>query len=532
MAGVVLPGGYQPAATAGECVYDADAAQRAVQFFENYLTHSVGEWAGRPFTLEGWQRDVVTTLFGWFRPDGRRRYRECYLTVARKNGKSTLGAGIGLKLTLADGEPGAKVYSAAADAEQAAIVFETAQAMVQASPPLRERTKLYRRSITAQRTHSAYKVLTAAPKTKHGLHAHGVLFDELHAQPNRELWDVLKTSTAARRQPLVLAMTTAGWDRASICWEVHDYACRVRDGQVRVGDFLPVVYEVPSDADWEDPRNWALANPNLGVSISMDYLEAQFARAKTTPAYENTFRNLHLNQWTGQAARWLPMMQWHKIGAPIYRAALAGRPCVGGLDLSIARDLTALVLLFPPISSGERWQVLCEFWLPRDRAAGSVDRDPAPYTEWARAGYLHLTPGNVVDYGAVRARILELASEFDLVELGYDPYNAEHLCNQQLGGEDGLLVRPIRQGFLTLSPACKELERMVLNGDLNHGNHPVLTWCADNAAVRIDPAGNIKPDKAESRGRIDGIVALAMAVATAQAQPTPWSVGMKELIVI
>ncbi len=495
---------------------------RAVEFFERYLTHSVGEWAGQPFQLAAWQRDTIATLFGWFRPDGTRRYRECYLTVARKNGKSTLGAGVGLKLTLADGEPGSKVYSAAADADQAAIVFETAQAMIQASEPLRGRTKLYRRSIVAAKTHSAYKVLSAAPKTKHGLHAHGVLFDELHAQPNRELWDVMKTSTAARRQPMILAMTTAGWDRSSICWEVYDFARRVRDGQVSAPDFLPVVYEVPAEADWRDKLLWGLANPSLGVTVGADYLEAQFARALTTPAYENTFRNLHLNQWTAQASRWLPMLMWHKSGERIDRSALVGRPCFGGLDLSTSRDLTALVLLFPPLSPGERWQVLCEFWLPEERVAGGIDRDPAPYAEWARAGHLHLTEGNVVDYAAVRARVRELSREFDLVELGYDPYNAEQLCNQQLGGEDGLVVRPVRQGYLTLSPAAKELERMLLAGSLNHGINPVLTWCADNVSVRTDPAGNIKPDKSTSRGRIDGVVALVIAIATAQAQATPW----------
>ena len=278
--------------------FDENAANIAVLFFERFLHHSKGEWAGRPFQLEQWQKDqVIRPLFGWKRADGTRRYRRAYIEIPRKNGKSTLGAAIALALLYIDSEPGAEVYSAASDREQAAIVFNEARAMVETSPELLRRSKPFRRSIVVPGTRSSYRVLSADAPHQHGLNAHGIVFDELHTQPDRELWDVLNTSTGARRQPLVVMLTTAGYDRESICWEQHEYARQILQGIVQDDSFFACIYGAEESDDWLDPATWRKANPNLGVTISLDYLEGEARRAQISPAYQNTFRRLHLNQW-------------------------------------------------------------------------------------------------------------------------------------------------------------------------------------------------------------------------------------------
>ncbi|HOX23422.1 MAG TPA: terminase large subunit, partial [Elusimicrobiales bacterium] len=305
--------------------FDAKAARKAERFFELYLTHVKGEWAGMPFKLERWQREIVRTLFGWKRPDGTRRYRTCYIEIPRKNGKSSLCAGLALYLLMADREPSAEVYSAAADREQASIIFDIAKSMVSVSNELNLRLKVFRKAIAYNKAMSSYKVLSADAYTKHGLNAHGIIFDELHAQPNRELWDVLATSTGARTQPLTVAITTAGFDRSSICWELHEYARRIKEGVIEDDSFLPVIYAADEGDDWRDPKTWRKANPNIGVSISEDYLKRECAKAENIPAYENTFRRLHLNQWTQQESRWLPMSAWEACGGQVIPEMLKGK---------------------------------------------------------------------------------------------------------------------------------------------------------------------------------------------------------------
>src|SRR5437867_9476418 len=333
--------------------FDEEAAERACSFFEDMLVHVKGEWAGQPFVLEPWQRDIARSLFGWKRRDGTRRYRIAYIEVPKKNGKSTLVAGIGLYLLTADGEQGGEVYSAAADREQAAIVFSTAKSVVQASPELAARCETYHRSIVVPRTGSSYKVLSADVPTKHGLNPSGILFDELHAQPNRELWETLVTGGAARRQPLVVAITTAGYDRQSICYELHDHAVKVRDGIIHDDAFLPVIYAADEAGDWTDPKVWKKANPSLGVSVKVDFIREECERAKENPRKQNSFRRLHLNQWTEQSTRWIDMGVWAECAGAVDAEALQGRICYAGLDLSSTTDLSAFVLLFPPKEKDE-----------------------------------------------------------------------------------------------------------------------------------------------------------------------------------
>ncbi len=514
-------------AQAGEYRFDEDAADRAVTFFPRFLTHVKGEWAGRPFELDEWQRErIIRPLFGWKRADGTRRYRTVYVEVPRKNGKSNLSAGIALILLYADHEPGAEVYSAAADRDQAAIVFELAKSMVQSSPDLRAISEVYRRSIVVPRTGSAYHVLSADVKTKHGKNASGVIFDELHAQPNRELWDVLTTSTAARRQPVVVAITTAGYDRESICWEVHDYACKVRDGVVQDDSFLPVIYGAGTDEDWRDREVWRRVNPGLGVSIKLDYLEQEARRAAETPSYQNTFRRLHLDQWTQQNTRWIDLEVWDACGGPVDPEALRSRVCFAGLDLSTTTDLAAFVLLFPPDGEYTDYRVVPYFWVPEETVAKRSKRDQVPYDAWVRDGLIEATEGNVADYDVIRKRINEVSHLFDLREIAVDRWNASQITSQLTA--DGFVMVPFGQGFRDMSGPTKELEAVLLSKRLRHAGNPVLRWMADNVSVRTDPAGNLKPDKAKSTGRIDGIVALIMALGRAVLQPEFVSVYDRE----
>ena len=509
--------------------FDKAASRRPEEFFEKYLVHIKGEWADQPLTLEKWQASILRELFGWIRPAGVRRYRTCYIEVPRKNGKSTICAGIALYLLFSDGEPGAEIYSAAADREQAGIVFEMAKQMVEHSPRLSARCEIYQRSIVVPSTGSSYKVLSADVPTKHGLNPHGIIFDELHAQPNRNLWDVLNTGTAARRQPLTIAITTAGYDRHSVCYEQHDYAEKVRDGVIPDDTFLPIIYAGGKNDDFKDRKIWKKANPNYGISVKPEYLAAVAKRAEELPAEENTFRRLHLNQWTEQAVRWMPMEIWDACAGRVLTTkaewetledSLEGRECFGGLDLSNKLDLTCFILGFPtwgPDREVTSIDWLCRFWIPEEGARKRAERDRVPYPLWVKQGHMFATEGDVVDYAFIRRQINWDATKFRIREIAFDPWNATQLATELSG--DGLSVIEFRQGFASLSEPTKRLMEFALEKKIRHYGHPVLRWNASNVAVRIDPAGNQKPDKEKSTERIDGIVGQILALSRIIVQP-------------
>jgi phage terminase large subunit-like protein len=490
--------------------FDPARADRVTQFFATHLRHVNGKWAGKQFDLLDWQADeIIRPLFGTLREDGARRYRTAYLEVPRKNGKSTLAAGMALYLLFADREPGAEVYSAAADREQARIVFSVAKEMVEGSPALRKRARVKRDSIEVRG--SVYRVLSAEAYTKHGLNAHGIIFDELHAQPNRELWDVLTTSTGAREQPITCAITTAGYDRSTICYEQHEYSRKVDAGTVDDTSHFSYIATAPEGADWRDPATHAAANPGYDVTVKAEYLQREAEKAAAVPAYLNTFLRLHLNIWTGQNTRWLDMTHWDRCDlAPINERELAGRSCFGGLDLASTTDIAALALLFPNDDEPAGFDLVTRMWLPEDGLHERGLRDGVPYDAWAAQGLLTTTPGNVIDYGAIRAELFNLGRRYRIEQLGYDRWGATQLA-QELAA-DGLDMVPVGQGMATMSPALKELMHLIMTQRLNHGGNPLLRWMADNVAVQQDAAGNIKPHKAKSTGRIDGVVALAMAV--------------------
>lgn len=503
--------------------FDKEAADKAVEFFHRFLKHQKGEWAGKPLKLDEWQaEEIIRPLFGWKRPDGTRKIRTCYVELPRKNTKTTLAAGVGLLLTFSDNEPGAEVYSAAADRDQAAIAFDIASGMVNSERALSSRAKVYRRSIVVEATGSSYKVLSADARTKHGFNAHGVIFDEFHAQPNRELYDVLHTSTGARRQPLEFIITTAGvYDQESIAWQLHSYAERVLSGEIDDPSFLAVIYGAPKEADYRDPKVWAAANPGMGISVKADYLAAEAKRAEEEPSYENTFRRLHLNQWTEQVTRWIKKEEWAACAAD--PPELAGRICYPALDLSTTTDISALALDFPPTADGESHHLLTFFWCPENKVRKASASDRVPYDAWVRDGYMEATPGDVIDYGFIRKRVGELSKKYQFGPFAYDPWNATQLA-LQLQEEDGFVMAEHRQGFISMNEPSKEFERLVISRKIRHGNNPVMNWMISNVALSTDAAGNIKPNKEKSTGRIDGVVASVMSVGMAYRntkQPDP-----------
>ena len=514
--------GYDSRATAGDCVFDVDAAELALEFFPECLHHVKGAMAGKPFVLEPWQSAVVANLFGWKRPDGTRRYREAFVFVPRKNGKSAMAAGLLLEALFCDNEPGAEIYGAASEYKQASLVFDHARGMVLQDSELMSRAQIFKgqsKAITTDDGLSSYRVISSDADTKHGYNTHFAVIDELHTMPNSDLVDTLQTSTGARQQPMIVHITTSDYEReGSICNEKHDYASKVRDGVIEDESFLPVIYEAKIEDDWTSPEVWKRANPNLGISLSLEYLERECARAQEQPRYENTFKRLHLNIRTEQADRWIQLEKWDACGEAVNEVELRGQACYGGLDLASTTDIAALVLDFPITEDGVVSHVLLPyFWVPGDNAIVREKRDKVPYLQWAREGHIEMTPGNVIDYGYIRKKINELAEEYDIQMIAADPWNATQTI-QDLEA-DGINVFSHRQGFASMNEPSKAFEKLVLSGQLRHGGNPVLRWMASNVAVDTDPADNIKPSKKRSTERIDGIPAAIMAIGRATLEP-------------
>ncbi len=499
--------------------FDRAAAEYVCQFF-SLLKHSKGEWAGQQFSLAPWQQFILWNLFGWKRADGLRRFRSAFVMVPRKNGKSTLSAGIGLYLLTVDGEPGAEVYSAATKRDQAKITWEEAVRMSRASPALSNLVQHWRSSdtLSVEGTASRFQPLGADADTMDGLNVHGAIVDELHAHRTSAVVDVLDTATGARRQPLTFEITTAGFDRESICYQHYTYSRDVLRGTIQDDAWFAFVAEIDEGDDWLNEATWAKANPNLGVSVKLDDLQRKAEKARHMPAAQNGFRRLHLDEWTQQSERWIDLDLWDaNFTGPVTVEGLVGRAGYGGLDLSAVSDLTAWVVAFPRTADSGRQtadgvlDLWCRFWCPESRVSDRENRYAEQYQAWARAGFLTATPGNAIDYQRVKADILEDASRFRLVDLNVDRLFQGYQLAMELADE-GLAVVGMGQGFLSMAAPMKTFERLLLEKRLNHGNHPILRWMAGNVAVKQDPAGNLKPDKATSQGKIDGIVATVMAL--------------------
>lgn len=524
--------------------FDQELADRAIRFVKA-LKHTKGRWKGVPFTLLPWQEMALSDIFGTVREDGYRQYTMAYLEVPKKNGKSELAAAVALQGLCADDEWAAEVYGCAADRAQAGLVFDVAVGMVEQNSTLRKKIKIIpsQKRMVYYPTGSFYQVLSSETITKHGLNPSRVIFDELHAQPNRELWDVMtEASGDARTQPLFFVITTAGDDpdRTSIGWEVHQMAVDILTGMRYDPTFYAIIYgldrenrriwtgrtyetiepEIEIEDEevwrriWTDEKIWAKVNPSLGHTVPIDRVKAQLIRADGNVAREKNFRWLRLNSWEKlKTSRWIPLELWDRCKGKVDIKRLAGRPCYGGLDLSSKIDMTSFVLLFPPDDINRKWIVLAWFWIPEERIKERVLNDRVPYDIWVKQDYLKTTPGNVIDYAFIEKKILELANMFDIQEIGFDPWNAMQTAIRL--GDEGLTMVEIRQGFRSMSPPMKEIEQLVRGKKILHNGHPVLRWNFGNVETKTDENDNIRPVKSKSTERIDGVVAMINAMARA-----------------
>ena len=492
-------------------VYNEEAGEKAVRWIETYCSHVKGELGGKPFILEDWQKDdIIRPLFGTLRDDGLRQYRQAYIEVPRKNGKSNLCAAIALYMLFADGEPGAEIISAAGDRNQAGIVFDIASAMCANNAKLSGHGKVYRNSIKYK--NSFYKAISAEANTKHGFNAHAVILDEFHVfegGAGRDLYDVLKTSTGARTQPLVIAITTAGHDTSTICYELHEYAKKVLEGSVEDDTFLPVIYSADKDDDWTQPATWSKANPGFGTICKAEYFEQEVKRCKENPRQINTFLRLHLNIWTASEERWVTDDEFMRGADEVSEEYLTTLPCYAGMDLSSTKDLTAVALVFRD-DKNDCFYLKCHHFVNEDKANSKQLSGGIDYYTFERQGTVTITEGNVTDMLAVRHHIQEMAEKYDLKALAYDRYIA-HLVVPFL---DGIDCQPFGQGYASMSYPTKQFELLLCKGQVKHGGHDVLRWQIGCVHLSRDEADNIKVTKkknSESQ-KVDGIVASIMAM--------------------
>ena len=506
-------------------MFDAVKARRAVRFF-NALKHTKGKFHGQPFTLLPWQEKIVSDVYGTVKPSGMRQVRYVYLEVPKKNGKSEMVAGASLYHLFSDGEKNGEVYGCAADRSQASIVFDVAVDMIDQAPALKKRAKLTlsQKMIEDRVTGSIYKVVSAEAYTKHGLNVSACVFDELHAQPNRDLWDVMTFGAGdAREQPIWWIITTSGDDpdRVSIGWEQHEYAQRILAGDVVDPTWYPVIYSYDGDDIYRE-ENWAKANPSLGQTITVDAVREAAEKAKVKPAEERLFRWLRLNQWlTTKLTTWLPLELFDGTAGQWKRAELAGRKCYLGLDLSSTTDLSALALIFPPQAGQADWRVIWDAFIPRENMRERVERDHVPYDRWALGGWVTVTEGNVIDYTQIEARILEFAKLYQIMEVCSDPALATMLL-QRLQ-QAGLACTAVPQTFAVLTDPMNQLEVFLKEGKLTHEDNPVARWCFGNTSIAQNGQGFKKYVK-ESKGksvvrtkRIDLMAALVIGLARAKA---------------
>lgn len=496
-------------------VWRPEMAERAFRFFEQLTLSDTGA----RFRLSPFQGFIVGSLFGWYSTDGSRRFRTAYVEIGKGNGKTPMAAGVLLYLLLADGEAAAEVYSAAVTRDQAGICYRDALLFVQAHPTLMRVCDAGQHNIAYPETNSFLRPLAAEGRSLDGLRVHGASVDELHEHRTSMVVDKIRAGTKGRKQALIFEITNSGYDRTSVCYQHHVYSTKVLDGLVQNDSWFSYIASLDDGDDpLEDEACWTKANPNLGVSITQKYLREQVAEARDIPSRRNIVLRLNFCVWTEAADRWLDLAAWDRCAHAVAVDELRGRECYGGLDLASTSDVAALVWAFPPRHEGDRWVLLPRFWVPRDNITRRSQRDAVPYDQWLQAGAIKATDGNVIDYDVIRHDLLADAERFKVRKISIDRWNATQLATQIQA--EGLEVFGFGQGFASMSAPSKLLEKLILSNDIAHGGHPVLRWMAGNCAIAQDPAGNIKPDKAKSTEKIDGIVAAVMGIGTAAADTT------------
>lgn len=489
--------------------YDSDAADKAVLFIEKFCTHVKGELAGAPFILEQWQKDdIVKPLFGWKHKETKlRKYRQCYVEIPRKNGKSSMAAALILYL-LFEGEPGAECISAASSRGQASIVFSIAKEMISNNKHLRSRCKVLRNVIEYK--NCWYKSISAEAYTKHGLNCHGIVIDELHAQPSRELFDVLSTSVGARRQPLIISLTTAGHDRSSICYEMHEYSEAILTGSIEDDTFLPVLYRADPDDDWTKESTWRKANPGYGTICNAAYFEDAVKKAKSNPSMINSFLRLHLNIWTSAETSWIPDEIFMKGAKEIPMDRLPNLPAYGGLDLASTQDLTAFALLFRD-DEKECFYLIVHQFVNSEKAHSKKLAAGIDYINYAREGDITITPGNVTDYRVVKQHILDQCAQYDVREIGYDPRFSTYIVAELI--EDDIVMVPMAQNITSMNGPTKEFEMEVMRGNIIHGGNKCLRWQMGCAVIYTDVNENKRVTKeSKENKKVDGVIASIIAM--------------------
>jgi phage terminase large subunit-like protein len=505
--------------------FDIEAATWAINFFPTVLRLAEGEHAGHPFDLQAWQKFVIGSLFGWKGKDGYRRFRTGYVEVGKGNGKSPMAGGIGLYMMTADGEMGAHCYAAATTRDQAGILFRDAVKMVDASAALSSRIQKSGKREVHNLAHLAsgsfFRPVSSEGRSLDGKRVHYAALDEVHEHPSPMVVDKMRAGTKGRRQALIFEITNSGFDRKSVCYAHHDYSRKVLEDRLQDDSWFAYVCQLDEGDDWRNPKVWVKANPNLGISITVKYLEEQVREALGMPIKQNIVKRLNFCVWTEQAERWMPVELWDSRAAHYSEADLLKLDCFGGLDLASTRDLAALLLVFP----GAKLRILPYFWIPEENIAKRSEKSGVPYDVWVREGFIEATPGDVIDYDAIRKRINELGDKFAFREVGFDPWNATQIATQLTG--DGFPMVEVRQGYRSMTEPTKQLMALIQSATIEHNANPVLNWMMANVAVSQDPAGNLKPDKSKSTEKIDGVVALVIGLSRQMVNPDSGSIYEK-----
>ena len=515
------------------CTFDTTKGQHACDFIENFCRQSKGRWAGQPLKLLDWQRDFLMRLYGWRRADGRRRFKKFYIEVAKKNGKTTLLSALHLYELIA-GDDGPECYNNACDRDQASMLFDESARMVRSSPDLSKRLEVIdsRKTIVFPQRNGRMRANSSESGSKDGLNPSFTTFDELHRQPNRDLWDVFEYAGVARLESLLGAITTAGDEEEGIWFELREYAEKVNAGTIEDSTFLGIVYRADPADDLDDPATWRKANPSLGVMIDEEDFRRELTEAKEVPVKLNNFKRLRLNIVARAAAKFFSMEKWKACAAPrvLTLADFRDGETFLGLDLADRNDLAAMAIL---TRKGHRFRLRVRFWCPSGNLLALERQTRMPYRLWAEKGFLTATEGEVIDYGFIRREIKEAASELKVVKLLADPYAATKLLIE-LRDEDGLPVGEIRQGFLSLSEPTKEFRALMDGGFIEHDDNPVMNWCVSNAIGTEDETKNVKLSKKKSRQKIDGAAAAinALAAATSSEQPKMSVYNRREMILL
>jgi len=487
--------------------FDKEAASKAINFIEIFCSHTKGELSGTPLLLEDWQKKIIGDLFGWKQENGLRKYRTAYIQVPRKNGKTTLASSVALLMLFMDKERGSEIYCAASDRAQSGLVFEIAKGMILNNKELSSRAKVFRNSITNESKGNFFQAISSDSNTKHGFNANCIIYDELHTAKNRDLYDTLLTSTGARIEPLFISITTAGYDKNSICYEVYNYAKQVKDKLIVDDSFYSAIFEAELDSDITDEEVWKKANPNYGISLRKEYMKRESQRAVDVPSYQNTFKRLMLNIWTDSQTAWIGAKEWELCEGEVDLQKLKNKECYVGLDLASTRDISALVLLF---KEDEKFIIVPYFFIPEENAKKRSERDKVDYVTWVRDNHIIATSGDVADYNFIKQKILDLGKEYLIQSICYDRWNASQLVIDLQN--EGVPMEPFGQGFVSMSAPSKQLEALILGKEIIHDGNPVLKWMIANTVMEEDAAGNIKASKKKSSEKIDGTVALVMAL--------------------